>query len=226
MTDNVDKAEQFKKQNAEKSKIEERTKEDGTKEYLDEPTGEWVSKNELKTREKLRQKAIKEAEKKAKKAEETTDKPKKEGAKAVEEELDPSKYRENRIQMLEQMRAEGGNPYPHKFHRDLTVQQFRDKYEEEKIENSVFKDEKVALAGRVMGLRQSGAKLLFIDLHEGNAKVQIFANAANYTGDFDYLVRTLRYGDIIGVEGNPGRTKTGELSIRPTNITLLSFCLH
>lgn len=40
------------------------------------------------------------------------------------------------------------------------------------------------------------------------------------------LHRTLKYGDIIGVTGQPGRTKTGELSLRPTNITILSFCLH
>ena len=79
---------------------------------------------------------------------------------------------------------------------------------------------------QVQRIRASGAKLLFIDLHEDNFKVQVFAVAANYEGDFDVLTRLLKYGDIIGVEGNPGRTKTGELSIRPTNVTLLSYCLH
>lgn len=87
------------------------------------------------------------------------------------------------------------------------------------MENGSFLEEKVALAGRIMGLRSQGAKLIFIDLHEDNAKVQIFATATNYTdGDFDSLHKTIKYGDIIGVEGNPGRTKTGELSIRPTKI--------
>lgn len=36
----------------------------------------------------------------------------------------------------------------------------------------------------------------------------------------------MRRGDIVGVSGNPGRTKTGELSIRPTEIQNLSYCLH
>ena len=36
----------------------------------------------------------------------------------------------------------------------------------------------------------------------------------------------LRRGDIIGVRGNPGKTKKGELSIIPTEMTLLSPCLH
>lgn len=77
-----------------------------------------------------------------------------------------------------------------------------------------------------MGLRTAGAKLIFIDLHEDNSKVQVFATAANFTGDFEKIHKTLKYGDIIGVNGNPGRTKTGELSLRPTNIEILSYCLH
>ena len=67
---------------------------------------------------------------------------------------------------------------------------------------------------------------MFIDVVEDNTKIQIFATAANYQGDFEYLNRALRRGDIIGVEGIPGRTKTGELSIRPNRVELLSYCLH
>jgi len=52
------------------------------------------------------------------------------------------------------------------------------------------------------------------------------ATAANYTGDFDELVRSIRRGDIIGVKGQPGRSKTGELSIRPVSIISLSYCMH
>lgn len=36
----------------------------------------------------------------------------------------------------------------------------------------------------------------------------------------------MKRGDIIGVEGNPGKTKTGELSLRPTRIESLSYCMH
>lgn len=52
------------------------------------------------------------------------------------------------------------------------------------------------------------------------------ATANNYDGDFEFLHQALRRGDIIGVTGNPGRTKTGELTIRPKKIELLSYCLH
>ena len=59
MTDKADKkkqAEEFKKANAEENKVQERDTADGKKEYLDEKTGEWVGKNELKNRQKLRKK--------------------------------------------------------------------------------------------------------------------------------------------------------------------------
>jgi len=41
------KAEQYKKNNAEESKVQSRTV-DGKKEFLDDVSGEWLSKNELK----------------------------------------------------------------------------------------------------------------------------------------------------------------------------------
>ena len=54
----------------------------------------------------------------------------------------------------------------------------------------------------------------------------MFANAANYTGEFEELHASLRRGDIIGCEGVPGRTKTMELSLRPNKIISLSYCMH
>jgi len=48
-----------------------------------------------------------------------------------------------------------------------------------------------------------------------------------YTGgDFSTLQTILKRGDIIGIDGCMGRTKTGELSIRPTLITNLAYCMH
>ena len=95
-------------------------------------------------------------------------------------------------------------------------------------ENNVFlEDERVALTGRILSIRSAGGKLIFIDLEGDSAKVQIMATAANYTsGDFTDLHSSLRRGDIIGIEGVPGRSKTGELSVRPSAIVSLSFCMH
>lgn len=124
------------------------------------------------------------------------------------------------------MRKDGKNPYPHKFKRDFTLPQFREKYEDKQIEKGTFLEkETVSVTGRIMVLRASGAKLIFIDIHEDSAKIQIFATAANFDGDFESLSK-LKRGDIIGVTGVPGRTNTGELSVRPTKIESLSYCMH
>jgi len=126
----TDKAEEFKKQNAQEAHAQMREV-DGKKEYLDEETGEWVSKNELKKRQTQRKKAAAQASKPAKK--EPAGAQKKEKAN-VEEEIDPSKYTDNRKAFLEHMRDEGQNPYPHKFMRDMTIPQLKEKYEAKTIE--------------------------------------------------------------------------------------------
>lgn len=121
------------------------------------------------------------------------------------------------------------NPYPHKFHRTLRIDELRQKYEPLLTENGVFLEEskdEISISGRVMNIRESSAKLVFIDLEGDQQKVQLFCNAANYTGDFNVLRESIKRGDIIGAKGFAGRTKTGELSVRPVSIEQLSYCLH
>lgn len=60
------------------------------------------------------------------------------------------------------------------------------------------------------------------------ACLHLFCNYSLYKSEEEYfrVNSKLRRGDIIGVEGNPGKTRKGELSIIPYEITLLSPCLH
>jgi len=76
-----------------------------------------------------------------------------------------------------------------------------------------LEEEKVAVTGRVMSIRVAGPKLMFIDLNGDDHKVQIMATAQNYEGNFDDIHESIRRGDIVGVHGVVGRSKTGELSI-------------
>jgi lysyl-tRNA synthetase class 2 len=139
---------------------------------LDDETNEWVSKNELKKRQTARKNAAKAAEKAASKKNVPAATKKAEAAAVNDDDLDPSKYTDNRKNFLQALRDAGENPYPHKFNRDMTIPQFREKFEQEKIENGEFLENvRVAVTGRIMGLRTSGAKLIFIDLSEDNSKI-------------------------------------------------------
>jgi len=127
------------------------------------------------------------------------------------------------------LREQAINPYPHKFSRTHRIDTFRQEFETEITEVGFLEDRTVSVTGRIKSIRGQGAKLIFIDLEGDGAKIQVMAQAQFYGGDqadFDALAATLRRGDIIGVEGVPGRTKTQELSIRPVKIMSLSYCLH
>jgi len=202
------------------------------KTYLDDVTGEYVSKSELKKRQKTRQIEAKKAEK----AKANVNKqPKK---KDIMADLNPNQYFDIRSRQIEEYRKanladpSAFNPYPHKFHRSLTVPEFAAKYESLK-RGETLPDVEVKITGRIMTKRESGSKLRFYVLKGDGVQIQIMAQAQDaesleiYEKEHD----NLRRGDIIGVTGYPGRTSPakggeGEVSVFATSIQLLTPCLH
>jgi lysyl-tRNA synthetase class II len=114
------------------------------------------------------------------------------------------------------------------------------------VKGSRNQDKSVRISGRVMSKREASKKLYFYDLHASEMKVQVMATHQSYTdhAKFNMDNEILKRGDVVGlvssctfnlirinfqfsgVEGFPARTKTGELSIIPRSIVLLSPCLH
>jgi len=163
-------------------------------------------------------------EKEKKKAEQVDKAPA--GAKPKEaaevEELDPTKYRENRMQMVANMK----DPYPHKWNVTISIPTLIEKYKgladgahEEGVE--------VCIAGRVRSKRASGANLRFYDLFADGARVQVMAQVQHHEGeDFGENHGRINRGDIIGVRGFVGKSQRGELSVFPREVKLLSTCMH
>ncbi|XP_034973528.1 lysine--tRNA ligase isoform X2 [Zootoca vivipara] len=185
-----------------------------------------LSKNELKRRLKAEKKV---AEKQAKQKEQGEKLPPKPAACATEDEenLDPNQYYKIRSQAIQQLRGTSEDPFPHKFHVDISLSDFIEKYNHLQAGDHLT-DVTVRLAGRIHAKRASGGKLIFYDLRGEGVKLQVMANSRNYKSEEEYMHinNKLRRGDIIGVQGNPGKTKKGELSIIPYQITLLAPCLH
>lgn len=143
-----------------------------------------------------------------------------------EESLDPNQYYKIRTQAIQQLKGTKDDPYPHKFHVQMSLTKFIKKYNDLQVGEHL--EEVVTVAGRIHAKRISGAKLIFYDLRGEGLKLQVMANSKFYKSEEEFIAvnNKLRRGDIIGVKGNPGKTKKGELSIIPQEITLLSPCLH
>merc|ERR1719411_491216 len=177
--------------------------------------GETVSKSELKRRLKAEKKAAEKAEKEKNRPE-----PAKGAAaaapknKVAEEEISPNEYFKLRTGAIEELKSTDSHPYPHKFHVSISLTNFIEKYESLK-DGETLTDVEVRLAGRIHAIRESGAKLIFYDVRGEGVKLQVMATANSYKSEEKFLGDTgkLRRGDIVGVIGNPGRTKKGELSI-------------
>lgn len=73
-------------------------------------------------------------------------------------------------------RARGENPYPHKFHVDISLPEYIAKYNHLKNEE-ILNDVTISLAGRLMSKRENSSKLFFYDIHSLGHSLQLMANA-------------------------------------------------
>ena len=83
----------------------------------------------------------------------------------------------------------------------------------------------VTVAGRLMAKRGMG-KSIFADLKDSSGKIQLFVGKSEIGENAFALFKKLDIGDIIGVRGPTFLTRTGELSIRAHEVTLLSKSLR
>ncbi len=82
----------------------------------------------------------------------------------------------------------------------------------------------VSLAGRIMTKRVMG-KASFANLRDGKGDIQIFVKR-DELGDESYAAfKKMDIGDIVGCRGEVFRTKTGELSVRVSELILLAKAL-
>ena len=191
-----------------------------------------LSKNALKKLKSKIETLKKKAEKKAAAAEKTEKKAAEKPKGYImenEDDLDPSKFKANRTKFFDMVKTQepGFELFPHKWKVDDITQplipQFIEKFAHLKNDESL-PNEIVCLAGRVMSKRASGTKLCFYDLEGDSKKIQVLANLKFYPNETDFINinSILRRGDIIGVRGFPARSKTGELSIIPIEMKLLT----
>ncbi|TGJ85116.1 hypothetical protein E0Z10_g3619 [Xylaria hypoxylon] len=111
----------------------------------------------------------------------------------------------------------------------MTIPAFRQKFDSEA---STPASEKITLEGRIMSVRRSGPKLVFLHILGGYQQVQVMVGLGSLSSpslnpeDFKKALHPLRRGDIISVTGTAIRTKSGELTLEALNLpTILSPAL-
>ena len=83
----------------------------------------------------------------------------------------------------------------------------------------------VRIAGRMMSRRVMG-KASFIHIQDGAGQIQAYIRRDDVGEDAYAAFKDDDLGDVLGIEGAVFKTKTGEISIHATSVTLLTKCLH
>ncbi len=97
--------------------------------------------------------------------------------------------------------------------------------EEIKAQYDALENKEVTVAGRMMAKRIMG-KASFAHVQDLSGKMQLYI-ARDSLGEEPYAgFKKMDIGDIIGVKGTVFKTKTGEISLHVTELTLLSKSLQ
>ena len=108
-------------------------------------------------------------------------------------------------------------PVPYRFEPTATAAEIHERFAD--LDKGAETGERVTVAGRLM-LRREMGKLAFGTLQDSTGRVQVFAGAA-WTPEFGTFV-ALSLGDWIGATGEVVATKTGELSVKVDEWTVLA----
>ncbi len=134
--------------------------------------------------------------------------------------IDESEVMALRREKLEQLR-EGGFNFPNKFRRNDLAESIFKEYDCQTKESLESVDEIFHVAGRIMLKRVMG-KASFIHIQDPSGKIQCYLRKNDLPeGVYDQFSH-YDLGDIVGVTGRVFKTKTGELSIKATEIELLT----
>lgn len=129
-------------------------------------------------------------------------------------EADLSEQDALRREKLAQLQAEGKDPFDvYKVERTHTTGEIINNFEE-------LDGKEVTVAGRIMSKRGQG-KVIFSDIHDRDGKIQLFIKLDIVGEETLKAYKTYDRGDIVAVTGTVAKTQRGEVSIKPTEITLV-----
>ena len=135
------------------------------------------------------------------------------------QEQDLNQLRKVRREKLAELQGSGKDPFViTKYDQTHHSVEVKENYEE-------LEGKQVSIAGRMMSKRVMG-KASFCNVQDLKGNIQSYV-ARDSIGEENYKeFKKLDVGDVIGTEGEVFKTKTGEISIHASHVTLLSKSLQ
>lgn len=132
---------------------------------------------------------------------------------------DANEFMVDKIKKLNELIEKGINPYPYSYekitHSDFIINNF----------NNISSEEVFRAAGRIMLLRRMG-NATFLNIRDEAGDIQIYISKTNVGNEKYSLIKLIDVGDIIGVQGTAFITKTEEITLKVTDLIILSKAIR
>lgn len=132
-----------------------------------------------------------------------------------------------RREKMQHLRDQGMDPFGKRFERLANTEELATQWDEFTKEELAEKEVEsiTAIAGRIMTKRGKG-KAGFAHIQDITGQIQIYIRK-DQVGDEAFEVwNQADLGDFVGVKGSMFKTNTGELSVKPSEFTLLTKALR
>ncbi|MFC1783926.1 lysine--tRNA ligase [Planctomycetota bacterium] len=143
----------------------------------------------------------------------------------MDQEKTVSEYEQARLEKLEKLRQMGLDPYGGRFDGAEALKAIRNKYDPNNVTQIV------KAAGRIILYRDIG-RLIFLTIRDRTGTIQLGLSKNKLKGNWYkremtrdniwQLMKLLDLGDIVGVEGELGVTKMGEITIWAHELVILA----
>ncbi|WP_136607593.1 lysine--tRNA ligase [Paenibacillus dokdonensis] len=142
-----------------------------------------------------------------------------------EQELELSEMLQIRRGKLDELRSLGIDPFGKKYDRTHHAGDLIAKYDGMTKEELDEQHAEVRVAGRIMAKRGMG-KAIFAHIQDLSGKIQIYVRQDSVPEEAFAAFRLLDLGDIVGIAGTMFKTKTGETTIKASEVEVLSKSLY
>ncbi|MDR2725452.1 MAG: lysine--tRNA ligase [Candidatus Adiutrix sp.] len=129
-----------------------------------------------------------------------------------------------RFDKARDLAAEGLGLYPNTFRPTHVISDLRGRFGDLGHDDFEKLTEVFALAGRVMARRDYG-KSVFFDLSDASGRIQVYLRRQSGAEAALDLFKKLDIGDLVGVKGRLFKTRTGELTLLPGHLELVTKSL-